>query len=174
MTVKAFLILLMAIGVFIMAFNFMSSPTALYVLLIVGLVLLSAFLKMLSSVFFRESVILTKHTITVVQEKPFQTKKHDFNVNDIIYLGFSEQQYTKNAMDNPVVDFTGLAAGEKELQYVIDEGNITLQTADKAIKFGKNMPSWDVEELLLQIEQTTGKKFQAPEQESSEEEFQVD
>lgn len=169
MTVKAFLIFLMVLGTFIMAFNFMNSPTVLCILLVIGIVLISAFLKMLGSVFFRESLILTRQTITVLQEKPFRTKKYDFNTGDIIYLGFVEQQYTKNAMDNQVVDFTGLAAGEKELQYVIDEGNIMLQTADKLIKFGKNMPSWDVEEVLTQIEQVTGRKFESPESEASEE-----
>ncbi len=89
-------------------------------------------------------------------------KRYEFDLNQIKCFGFSEQQYTKHPMDNPIVDFTGLGTQEKELQYIIDEGNILIETDSKNIKFGKHVPSWEVEVLLEKIESFTGRKFTKP------------
>lgn len=170
LTVRALFILLPVIGSITMGINFLKeSITASFILIVIGLVLFRVFFKMLDSVFFKEYIILTKQQISIVHKTVSSLKKYDFNLNDIIYLGFAEQHYTKNQMDNPVVDFTGLGVGERELQYVIDEGNIKLETATKAIKFGKNMPSWDVEEVIGQIESFIGSRFNAPNNDVEEE-----
>ena len=101
-------------------------------------------------------------------------------LNEILYFGFADQQYTKHTMDNPIIDFTGLATQERELQYVIDEGNIKIETTDRTIKFGKNMPSWDVEDVVEEVEAFTGIKFKTPipqrfkEDEVAEEAFEAD
>lgn len=111
--------------------------------------------------------MVTKENITLVRKSLSQTKEYVFKINAIKYFGFANQQYTKHPMDNPVIDFTGLAAQEKELQYIIDEGNIKIETDTKNIKFGKNIPSWEVEEIIEEIELFTGRKFSKPISENS-------
>ncbi len=141
---------------------FKSSFLAALICFAVCFILFIIFFRMLNAAFFKEQLIITKESITYINKNLSNTKKNVFDLNEIKYFGFADQQYTKHAMDNPIVDFTGLATGEKELQYVIDEGNIKLETDTKSIKFGKNMPSWDVEELIEKIENFTGQKYTKP------------
>ena len=112
--------------------------------------------------FFSETLIVTKQSIAIIHKNLANTKESVVNFNEIHYFGFANQQYTKHTMDNPTLDVTGLAQRESELQYIIDEGNIKIETSSKAIKFGKNMPSWDVEEVIEEIEEFTGLKFKTP------------
>lgn len=132
------------------------------------------FFKILNSVFFKEYLIITTESITLFRKNLSGVKKFVFNLSDIKYFGFADQHYTKHPMDNPVIDFTGLATQEREMQYVIDEGNIMLETETQKIKFGKNIPSWDVEELVEKIEHFTGRKFASPKQQQAIEKPYVD
>jgi hypothetical protein len=128
----------------------------------ISIVLFIVFFKLLNAAFFKEHLMVSNESITVIRKYLSNIEKHVFNLSEITYLGFSEQQYTKHTMDNPIVDFTGLATQEKELQYVIDEGNILLVTNTSSVKFGKNMPSWDIEEVIEKIETFTSRKFVRP------------
>lgn len=160
MSVKASLIFLLAALCLWSAIRFWEeSWLAVVILLVIGIFLFRIAYKMLGSAFFKETLLISPTTITIVQISAGSTTEHEFKLDDIIYLGYANQEYTKHQMDNPVVDFTGLGVGERELQYVIDEGNIKLQSRDKTIKFGRNMPSWDVEEVVEKIEAITGRKF---------------
>jgi hypothetical protein len=125
------------------------------------------FFKIMNAAFFKEYLIVTKNGLTVFQKNLSGVKKYPVELSEIIYFGFSNQQYTKHVMHNPIVDFTGLATQEKEMQYIIDEGNIKIETENEIIKFGKNVPSWDVEELVTEVENFTGRKFASPKQEPS-------
>jgi hypothetical protein len=172
MSVKATLIFLLTSLCFWSALRFWKeSWLAVVILLVIGIVLFRIAYKMLGSAFSKESILLSPGRITIVQVSAGVATQQEFKLDDIIYLGYANQQYTSHQMDNPVVDFTGLGVGERELQYVIDEGNILLQTRDKVIKFGKNMPSWDVEEVITQIEAITGRKFDQPKNKVSEDEI---
>ncbi len=160
MSVKAGLIFFLAALCLWSAIRFwQESWLAVVILLVIGVVLFRIAYKMLGSAFSKESVLISPESITIIQVSAGTTTQHKFKLDDIVYLGYANQQYTAHQMDNPVVDFTGLGVGERELQYVIDEGNIRLQTRDKVIKFGRNMPSWDVEEVIERIESITGRKF---------------
>ena len=144
------------------------------VCLIITFIMFRIFFKMLNAAFYKEYLIVTKESITVVLKNLSSTKKNVFKLNTINYFGFANQYYTKHPLDNQIIDFTGLAAREKELQYVIDDGNIKIETGTKSIKFGKNMPSWDVEELVEKIELFTGRKFVIPKHENSVDEIALD
>lgn len=172
MSVKAALIFLLTSLCFWSALRFWEeSWLAFAILLAIGIVLFRISYKMVGSAHFKESILISADSITIVQKSAGSVKQHEFKLDDVICLGYANQQYTNHQMHNPVVDFTGLGVGERELQYVIDEGNILLQTRDKVIKFGRNMPSWDVEEVIEQIETITGRKFDQPKNKISEDEI---
>jgi hypothetical protein len=67
------------------------------------------------------------------------------------------------------VDFTGLGTSERELQYLIDDGTIEITTETENLRFGKNMTSWETEEVIEQLEAITKRKFSAKPQENDEE-----
>ncbi len=159
--VRAGFILIAVIAVAFLGLNFLDESVVASVICFgITFVLFLIFFKLLNSAFFKEFLIVTKDDLTVIQKTLSETKKNTFRLNEINYLGFADQQYTKHPLDNPIVDFTGLATQERELQYVIDEGNIKIATDRKTMKFGKHLPSWEVEEMIEKIEKFSGKKFQ--------------
>ncbi len=173
--VRACVILFFVIGVALFGlYIFKDSIIGAIICFIIVFILFRIFFKMLNAAFFKEYLIVTKDSITVVLKNLSTVKKSVVKLNSILYFGFADQYYTKHPLDNTIVDFTGLAAREKELQYVIDEGNIKIETEAKSIKFGKNMPSWDVEELVEKIEGFTGRKFVNPIQHKPIEDFAVE
>lgn len=128
------------------------SLTVSFICFVLAFGLFIVFFKILSAAFFKEYIVVTKNTLTVFQKNTSGLKKFPIEISDILFFG-------------SIVDFTGLATGERELQYIIDEGNIKIETENEIIRFGKNVPSWDVEEIVEEIESFTGKKFVSPNQE---------
>lgn len=144
----------------------------------ISLGLFIVFYRILDSAFLKESVIVTKDTITIVNNRLSSSGKETIGLDSIRYFGFAHTNFTPHTMDSPVLDITGLATQEREMQYVIDDGNVKIETASGTIKFGKNMPSWDVEELVEKIEAYSGRKFQRipaePSDEGESNEFEPD
>jgi len=130
--------------------------------------------NILNAAFFSESLIVSNEEITIIHRNLGNLKKSVVKLNAINHFGFAEQEYTSHPMDSPVLDITGLATREKELQYVIDEGTIVIETQVKTFRFRKGLASWDVEEVVQEIEQFTGMKFKNPVQHYSEKKFVTD
>ena len=161
--VRAFFVLFFVISTALFAISCLKESLILALICFaVAFVLFLVFFRILSAAFFQEQLIVTKEDIKVIHKNLSSSKEYVFRLDEVKYFGFADQHYTKHPMDNPVVDFTGLATQERELQYIIDEGNIRIETGEKNIKFGKNMPSWDVEELVEKIEAFTGHRFSRP------------
>jgi hypothetical protein len=172
---RAFFILLIVIGVAMLGISFYKeSVVGALICFIAAIVLFLAFFKILNAAFFSEQLIVTKDDITVIRKNISDSDKSVFRVDEIKYFGYADQHYTKHPMDNPIVDITGLATQEKELQYVIDEGKIRIETSAKDMKFGKNLASWDVDEVMDKIESFLGMKFTAPPVEPHNDSFVVD
>ncbi|PBQ30641.1 hypothetical protein CNR22_02250 [Sphingobacteriaceae bacterium] len=173
---RALILLITIIGAALTGINvFKEMPLLGIICLAVSIGVLIILYNMLKAAFYSESLLITKQTITVIYKTQGNTTETSFHLDDIRYFGFFQQHYTKHPMDtNPFIDVTGLAVLEKELQYVIDEGNIKIETATKSMRFGKNMPSWDVEELVEEIENFTGLKFKTPIPQRTEEHARVD
>lgn len=161
--IRALFFLLFTIGIALFGLHVMKDSLVLALICFaLSLGVFFVFYSILNAAFFSETLTVTKHELTILHKSVGSVKTTVVKLNEILYFGFANQQYTKHAMDSPIIDITGLATREKELQYVIDEGNITIETATKTIKFGKNMPSWDVEEVVEEIEAFTGIKFKTP------------
>jgi hypothetical protein len=125
-------------------------------------ILFLIFYKLLSTAFITEYLVVTEDSITVVCQKIGNKDEYTVMLNDIVNFGFAGLDYTRHPFANTIVDFTGLATQERELQYVIDEGKIQMTTSNDVFRFGKNMPSWEVEEVLEKVEAFTGTKFKRP------------
>lgn len=118
--------------------------------------------KYLEKVFYKEYILLNRETLTLVQKTMWERKDKKVFVKDIQFFGFAgELEYTKHPMDNPIVDFTGLGTTEREIQFIIDEGTIEIETNGQVIRFGKNVPSWDAEEIIGKAESYLGTKFKS-------------
>ncbi len=115
-----------------------------------------------NNVFFKERLTITREKIIIINRKLGEEKKHEIYIRDVIFFYFAGNfEYTEHPMNNPIIDFTGLGVGEKELQYLIDDGKIIIETHDEVFRFGKNTTSWDAEDVINQIENFTGIKFES-------------
>ena len=155
------LILLLTIALFSLSIQAFLSITIISILCIVGAIIYFIVGRnYLRNVFYKEQITVSKNELTIIYKSLGINKTYDFDLNDIKYFGHvGTVEYTEHPMNNPIIDFTGLGVGERELQFLIDDGTIEIATSDETIRFGKNMTSWDTEEIIEQIEQYTGKKF---------------
>jgi hypothetical protein len=149
------------IALLILGFTEITEIPLLSLLVISGAVFFSFISKKyFERIFSSEKIIVTYSTLTVIHKTLSKEIKNEFPLRDVLYLGFAGNTlYTENNMGNSVIDFTGLATVEKEVQFLIDEGTIELETEHQVFRFGKNMASWDTEELIKKIEDHLGRKF---------------
>ena len=118
--------------------------------------------KYFENIYYNEYIFLNPNTLTIVIKKLGNIKEYKFDIKDIQYLCFAgDLQYTKHPMDNDVVDFTGLATTERELQFIINEGTLEIETEDETLRFGKNIPSWEAEDIISTAETYLGIKFKS-------------
>jgi hypothetical protein len=126
-----------------------------------ALVFLYAGKKYLENVYYKESIRVSPTDLTVVIKKLGQSTQHSFSIKDITSFGYAgEEVFTKHPMHNDVIDFTGLATTERELQFLIAEGTLEIETAEQRFRFGKNMASWEAEEVIAQAERYLDSKFE--------------
>jgi hypothetical protein len=125
-----------------------------------GILFLFVGKKYLDNVYYKEQITLRPTTLTISIKKIGSLKEYNIDVTEIQYFGFvGDHEYTEHPMDNNVVDFTGLATTERELQFVISNGNIEIESEDEILRFGKNVPSWDAEEIVSKVERYYSLKF---------------
>lgn len=161
LSLRGFLMLLIGLGALHTGITFLKES------ILVALICFAAFVlfvilakKFLEQVFYHEYLLLMSNGITLYYKTFLQEKETFFEKENIKQFGFAGQvPYTHNAMHNPVFDITGLEASEKEMQYVIDKGTLEIETNDLKHRFGKNMASWDAEEIIAQVEQYYGAAF---------------
>lgn len=129
-------------------------------IMIVALLFLYISKNYLNNLFLKEFIVIEGNSLKILIKKIEKTNTYEFNLNDIVFFGHAgSRKYTEHPMTNHVVDFTGLGTVERELQYLIDEGTIEIETEHKKLRFGKNMTSWDTEEIISEIEAFIGRKL---------------
>lgn len=162
LSIRGFLMLLIAIGALHTCITYYKeSLLVAFICLAVFIFFLILSKKFLEQVFFHEYLILKRDAICVYYKTFLQEKEMVFPLNHILQFGFAGQQkYTNNAMHNNVIDFTGLEASEKEMQYIIDNGTLEIVSNEMSHRFGKNMASWDAETVIEKVENYFGRKFQ--------------
>ncbi len=161
LSLRGFLMLLIALGALHTGITFLKESLLVALICFAGFVLFVILAKkFLEQVFYHEYLELKPEGISLHYKTFLQQKETFFEKENIKQFGFAGQvPYTHNAMHNPVFDITGLEASEKELQYVIDKGTLEIETEDGKHRFGKNMASWDAEEIIAQVEQYYGRAF---------------
>ncbi len=161
LSIRGFLMLIIALGCLHTGIGFIGDSTLVAVICFAAFVLfLIIGKKFLEQVFFQEYILLNKQNIKIYHKTFLQEKETIIAINEIKHFGFAGQQpYTHNAMHSEVMDITGLQAGEKELQYVIDKGTLEIETEHLKHRFGKNLASWDAEEIIYKVEMFLGRGF---------------
>jgi hypothetical protein len=168
---QGFVIILAIIGFFFMGY-FALKDSVILAMVCFAIAIFFYFVsrKYFDNVFLKEQISIEGDNLIVLITKGGNEKKYVFELDEIKYLGHvGGVEYTEHPMNNKIVDFTGLGTSERELQYLIDDGTIEITTETENLRFGKNMTSWETEEVIEQLEAITKRKFSAKPQENDEE-----
>ena len=126
-----------------------------------GLFFIYIIVKQFKPAFEKEYIVVDGNTLTIHRQHLFGSNSEHFPVAEIISIvHVGHRQYTKHPMDNNVIDFTGLTANEKYVQTMVDDGTMEIVSKDRALRFGKNIPSWDAEKIISRLEKKTKRKLQ--------------
>jgi hypothetical protein len=105
-------------------------------------------------------LIVDPQNFTLLNESLWGKQSKKFlleHVNEIFFVG--AENYTQHPLDGNFVDIAGTRSMESLVRYQITDGNIMLIYGKRQIRFGKNIPSWDTEEIVAAIEKYTGRNF---------------
>jgi hypothetical protein len=118
--------------------------------------------KYFENVLYKEYFTIGNGDLTVVHKTLWKEREQRFSIPEIRYFSFAgEREYTRHPMDNDVVDFTGLGTSERELQYLINDGTLEIETDKLTFRFGKNIPSWTADEIFGELKDKTGLIFKS-------------
>jgi hypothetical protein len=125
-----------------------------------GLFFIYVITRQLRAAFENESIRVDGKTLTISRRRLFGSTSEHFLLSEPISIHYvGRREYTEHPMTNSVVDFTGLAAGEKYVQTLVDEGTLEIQSEKKVVRFGKDVPSWEADKIIGRLERKIGKKL---------------
>lgn len=140
-------------------FDNIGSVAAMVVLLLLGgLCLLAsrAFIRRLTQ---EEILSIDPNTLTLTDKYLLGAKSKKFameHVKEIFFAG--AENFTSHPLDGNYADI-GFRGREAMVQYAIADGNIMLVYGKRNIRFGRNVPSWDAEEIVAAIEKYCGRRL---------------
>jgi hypothetical protein len=137
-------------------FGFVLGGTALLLYSMLYFLVARAFIRRLT----RQEIIKVNATSLIITDKYMfgeSSKSYDLqHVSRIFFAG--TENFTKHPLDGNHADI-GFRGMEGMVQYQITDGNIMVLYGKRQIRFGRNIPSWDAEEIIDAISKYTGKDF---------------
>ena len=117
--------------------------------------------RYLSRAFHRELIEVTNDKLTVTDKYLFRSYVSVFKISDIQTLNVAgRNNFTSHPLEGKSLDYTGFGVSEKELQYIVEDGVIEIADKNKTKRVGKNLPSWDAEEITKKIKEFTAISMQ--------------
>jgi len=116
--------------------------------------------KYLNRVFYKEIVEVDKNNLTIIDKYLTSKETISFPITEISSIGFvGQHNYTRHPLDNDTMDFTGFGVAEREVQFLIEDGTIEIYCNGVTRRFGKNIASWDAEEIVNNIKRFAGNRL---------------
>ena len=107
----------------------------------------------LNRVFYKQTIEVSKDVFKIIDQYIIYSKDKEYSVNKIEHLHYvGREKFTPHPLANKTLDPTGLSVTENEVQYLIEDGTIEFTYDGSQVRFGKNIPSWDAEEVIDKIE----------------------
>ncbi len=116
-----------------------------------------------------EEIRVDDRHLTLELSSFFGVKTKVFNLSQVKTIGVAEdEKFTPHPMEdhNAAIEF---GVNERLIRYQITDGNMYISDGKESVRFGKQIPSWDAEEIVETIEQYTGRTFSVKPTEPEEE-----
>ena len=140
------------------------SANVIWLIAITFLLLYTLFCFLLARSFIRkltqeETICVNATHITIIDKSLFGKKERRFDLKFVKQISVAQaEDFTPHPMEdnNAAINF---AVNERLIRYQISDGNMMIAAGKIQHRFGKNIPSWDAEEMILEIERYTGRSF---------------
>ena len=116
------------------------------------LVAFLASISFLNKTYNKETITITKDTISINEKKLLTRKGKDYSkgINDKIeYVG--SEHFTNHNLSTKSFDYLGLGTQEKQVQFIIESGRLMYTNKETTIRFGKDVYEEDAEEIINRI-----------------------
>ena len=132
------------------------------VLVVGGLIILFNLLlarSLIRRITHQEIITVDATSLSLTDKHLFGKKKRSFKLEHIGQISTAGvENFTPHPLEGNYADI-GFRGREGMVRYLITDGNIVMSYGKRSIQFGKNVPSWDVEEIIEAIERYTGRNF---------------
>lgn len=105
--------------------------------------------RLLSRMFYREKILLSVHSLDIIQRTPFMIKSNRYEwdmMGPLHYVG--KPKKTDHPLRGYVYDYFGFETQERLIHNLYTEGNLYFNYGGFAVKFGKGVYSWNAEEIV--------------------------
>lgn len=126
-------------------------------LLLLGLIFRSIFLIRiyLRRVYQKEFIIVTDKLLILSQKFIFETKRQEFKKDEIMDLKYiGREDYTRHPLEPKGFDYIGFGAGEREVEFFIERGNLAFYYNGTIFRFGKDVWEEEGREIIEKLKET--------------------
>lgn len=116
--------------------------------------------RFFSRIFFKERLLLKRHTLDIITKTPFSYKCRTFNwahMGPLHYVG--QDKKTDHPLTGKCYDYFGFETQEKLIHKLHNEGNLYFNYGGFPIRFGKGIYSWKAEEVVNMMQLYIGNKL---------------
>ena len=127
------------------------------ILLASGAMYMLAGYRFFSRILYTEKIFLDADTITIVKRSPFSQQSHTYqwqHIGPVHYIG--HQAKTDHPLKGYCFDYMGFETQERLIQNLHQEGNMYFNHNGNPVLFGKNVFSWDAEEMVRMMQLYAG------------------
>lgn len=112
------------------------------------------FRKLLNRLYYSDVIELSKAELQLIRKKLFVAKSNTIPLSEIKHIYYHDW-----ATHSGGYDVTGLHFAQSEVDFTIATGKLVIETRSGVFYLGKDISSWDGEELLQRIEAFAGHRF---------------
>ena len=151
-------------GAVVMAYLFANGLNKNAFGIIFAIIFIAAFLvgcyQFLNKATEMERIFVNKDRLDLIVESLFKTKKRSFLLGEISDFQHLEQEkYPRHPLAGDSIDYLGFQTGQQVIQDLHSEGRVSFRYQGRQIRFGKELASWDFNELEVLLFDITGNDF---------------
>jgi len=106
----------------------------------------------LRRIFEKEVIIITNEELIIKKVMLFTLSKKKYSLKYVRNLAFAgREEFTNHYLDVKGFDYLGIGTGEKEVHFMIEDGNIQFEYLGTKVRFGKDIYFNEIDELIMKL-----------------------
>jgi len=123
-------------------------------------VFLIAFIRFANKATEIEKIFINDHRLDIIQSSLFKSGKRSFELTDISDFRFLEKEkWEPHPLKGDSIDYLGFQSQQQLIQDLSSEGRASFFYRGRQVRFGKELVSWEFNELEVLLYELTGNDF---------------